>query len=1048
MQHLDYAAIFFMSARVLCLWFLLMACIGYAYVDDFQLVNQYEHLIVEEKYQEAIDQLLTWERYFIKQENWSGLVLLYCQLGTYYYYIYERSTAEQYYQKAQHLLQIKKIPSPFHLFLQARWCMYYALFRDMANADTYKKKLIQKEVPDTLNPKIQYEIYFTLEAYHAYISKNFDSAIYYNKLAAAILANYTTKLTVKPAFNTYLLAKHYFNKGNQSKSIKYANQALGQFKSIQSNLEIGYCYELLVMIYRQKHDFDKALQYINLLLNHKVKSLYAKANTYRLAGKVYYELQAYDQAKQALKQALSLYNELQNDEDKQYIFALYAIDLLGNVLEQLHDDDSAYHYYNYALQVRQKMFGRNHPELTVSYTNLARLNKGSNKSIAYLKKILSIIEQNEGEFHYASSRAHRLTAEHYMQDSTELAQYHVQKAIQHACTDMADQAIYVKNIRLPGMLLNALNIKGNIYLNNYQQSQSLDDLASALQTFEQVIQLGDSIRIGFQFQGSQMELAQITDNSYQDAISTSLKINQITQDASYLHKAFTIAEKSKAAVLLASQQKTQAKVSVLPQHLLDEEADLLGELNYYVSQIEQLDQKKQKTDSELELYKQLKGKEFELKEQLEEFLEEVERNYPAYYKLKYKLPNVEVAQIQKSLLPGQKMISYYEGDSTLTVFVVGPDSFHVSALKIQAHEANLVPMLRKSLADGGDVFMRDTSRSAFVNSAHELYLQWLQPVEDYLEEGEELIIVPYGQMGLVPFEVLLCSKPAQADYHNYKKLDYLIRHYAISYANSATLWWQSLKPKSLSANTLLAMAPSFENGSIPAQSQNLALEREVSRESLEPLAWTKKELEYIGAYFDGTFLNDQQADEGQFKDLAPQADIIHIASHAFAQDKRPMYAKIYFSDSDSTEDAMLHAFELYNLKLKAKLAVLSACNTGFGNVSGSEGIMNLARGFIYAGCPSVVMSLWNADDHSSAEIMKHFYHNLYLGQRKSEALRNAKLTYLDNSRHLKTHPYYWGQFIANGDMQPIKRKPVQWYWWALAFLVMALVVGVVIRARR
>ena len=117
----------------------------------------------------------------------------------------------------------------------------------------------------------------------------------------------------------------------------------------------------------------------------------------------------------------------------------------------------------------------------------------------------------------------------------------------------------------------------------------------------------------------------------------------------------------------------------------------------------------------------------------------------------------------------------------------------------------------------------------------------------------------------------------------------------------------------------------------------------------------------------------------------------------------------------SDNDGFLHAYEIYNLPLQARLAVLSACETGVGELVKGEGVMSLARAFHYAGCPSVVTSLWKVDDEATAQLMQYFYENLANGKTKSTALREAKLSYLKNAPESKKHPLYWAGFVLIGD---------------------------------
>lgn len=147
----------------------------------------------------------------------------------------------------------------------------------------------------------------------------------------------------------------------------------------------------------------------------------------------------------------------------------------------------------------------------------------------------------------------------------------------------------------------------------------------------------------------------------------------------------------------------------------------------------------------------------------------------------------------------------------------------------------------------------------------------------------------------------------------------------------------------------------------------------------------------------------------------------------------PMMTRlVFYQDKDSIEDGNLYAYEIYSLQLNAELAVLSACNTGSGKLQQGEGVMNLARGFSYAGVPGIVMSLWSINDISSAKIMGYFYTYLKAGYSKSEALQKAKLDYIQKADNLTANPYYWAGFVIIGNQHEISFNTFN-YSWVLVF---------------
>ena len=116
------------------------------------------------------------------------------------------------------------------------------------------------------------------------------------------------------------------------------------------------------------------------------------------------------------------------------------------------------------------------------------------------------------------------------------------------------------------------------------------------------------------------------------------------------------------------------------------------------------------------------------------------------------------------------------------------------------------------------------------------------------------------------------------------------------------------------------------------------------------------------------------------------------------------------------------------------MVVLSSCNTGTGQLYSGEGILSLARGFIYSGSESVIMSMWEIEDKSGTKIVEMFYDNLKKGYPKSVALKKARTTFLNNADQLRSHPYYWSALVVYGDDTPL------YYSNSLAIIIAAILI--------
>jgi CHAT domain-containing protein len=161
------------------------------------------------------------------------------------------------------------------------------------------------------------------------------------------------------------------------------------------------------------------------------------------------------------------------------------------------------------------------------------------------------------------------------------------------------------------------------------------------------------------------------------------------------------------------------------------------------------------------------------------------------------------------------------------------------------------------------------------------------------------------------------------------------------------------------------------------------------------------------------------ATEDRAKALIPNARKIHFAIHAILDENHPLNSALVLTVpekwTEGQENGLLQAWEIFEqVRLKADLVVLSACETGLGREERGEGLIGLTRAFQYAGARSVLASMWRVDDRRTAELMTQFYAQLQSGKSKDEALRAAQLAIL---RRNPADPYYWAAFSLIGDWQ-------------------------------
>ena len=297
-------------------------------------------------------------------------------------------------------------------------------------------------------------------------------------------------------------------------------------------------------------------------------------------------------------------------------------------------------------------------------------------------------------------------------------------------------------------------------------------------------------------------------------------------------------------------------------------------------------------------------------------------------------------------------------------------------------------------------------------------------LHDYLQiptyKGvRNLIIIPDGILNFVPFEALLTKTSASK---NFEKMPFLIRTFQISYQNSIDFFINDNAIESnKSENNVLGVFPVFEKTDAE-------------------LSFSAGEMKSIKLNFKGTYLEKNEATFENFKKLSANFSIIHLCTHATSGDVNTP-ASIKFIDR-----SVLYS-ELYNLDIRPKLLVLSACETGVGKLYKAEGAMSISRGFQMAGAKNVLFSLWKVNDYTTSVFMDSFYSSIKKGASYAAANRNAKLDFLldKNISNTKKSPYYWCSMTYYGSLEATTSNDFLWYFAGLGLILILTFFLVVIR---
>ena len=603
-------------------------------------------------------------------------------------------------------------------------------------------------------------------------------------------------------------------------------------------------------------------------------------------------------------------------------------------------------------------------------------------------------------------------------------------------------------------LLAVYTDKARVHFEQCQNGSDTDGYQKALKLTQEIIKIADDIRADYFSDEAKLTLANDIKPALEKAINVCQKLYLKTNDKQYLEQAFGFVEYSRSMVLYENARldnQLSPDLKKENEELKKKEGELIA-----------------KNDVErLQDY-------LRLKRQFREKIKALNRNQLA-----------TINDLQLALIKDDKtaLIEFFVGDSSIFVFTLIKNDLKLIELKKEKDFDKQIENLRNEITQVHPV----RNAEVFEKQSKSIYNALLtNTIAQLPSTVNQLIMAPDGVLNYLPFDILIKEDPSvnlknSKDFNNskdsnsaktalinnkknkinselnnaktskdspftinhlplnnsFKNTNFLVKSYQISYAYSANLLLEQKRIKKEHAPELFAgFAAKYENKDTSFAIADVS-RAVLTRDGAYELKGAKEEVKVISDLIGGKAYVNEFATEGVFKKEANQYRILHFAMHSLTDDKDPSFSKLLFTltPKDTTNDNDLTAAELYATSLNADLAVLSACNTGFGTLNKGEGVMSLARAFTYAGVPSTVTSLWKVPDMTTREIMVDFYKNLKKGMTKDAALRQAKLTYLENApESIAANPYFWAGFVPMGNMEAMdfsEKRPLS-IWGILA----------------
>lgn len=482
-------------------------------------------------------------------------------------------------------------------------------------------------------------------------------------------------------------------------------------------------------------------------------------------------------------------------------------------------------------------------------------------------------------------------------------------------------------------------------------------------------------------------------------------------DKEEYERAFELIEKSKARTLLDQLAEVHNENVSVPE---EEEIQLL-ELQKRIDQLHRQKEQSESIEEKIELDQQISSLQLEY----DALLEQIKADNPAWSSFAY--PRVlSLKEVQALLDKKTAVIEYAYTYHGLAILLITERETHFHLV----HETGDVRQtLKQQIDEYRSLIIHQATSEELQAASKKIIESILKPVLPVMNHIRNLVIVPDGELSLLPFDALMVDGR------------YLAQDYAIKMMPSISVYNLLPNPHRINEDTFYAIAGSgFEAGD--------GLFGTNAQTAFATLPYTLIEVDSIAAHFEApkVLKSEQVTEAGIKKQDLSDFKFLHFATHGAINESEPTQSGLILSKKIQMEnlfgeDGYLNANEIARLQLNADMVVLSSCNTATGKVLSGEGLLGLQRSFLTAGASSVVASLWSIYDRSTPVFMSYFYYYLIdfeheelswydrilikmdwyepeLIDYKTLALQQAKLDMMEHPYY--NHPVHWASFVITG----------------------------------
>ncbi|MEG4045317.1 tetratricopeptide repeat protein [Microcoleus sp. Pol17_C1] len=808
------------------------------------------------------------------------------------------------------------------------------------------------------------------------------------------------------AFTLNEIAKVYFALGENQKGLEYFSQSLSLSRTVGDRNQEVETLSSIGQVYSNLGEKQKALDYYNqsLTLSRAVGDRNGEAFTLNRIGIVYGELGENQKALEYLGQALSLRRAQGNPRGE-----AVTLTNIGHVYSILGEKQKALEYYKQSLPLRRAADDGRGEALTLLGIGKVYSELGEKqKALEYYNQSLPLsraVGNRNGE---------ATTLDYIGLVYSELGEN--QKALEYFAQSLPFSQAVGDRIQEALTLYNMASVK-----------RAQGNLTEALTNIEASLKIIESLRTLIASPELRTTYFATVQDYYQFYIDLLMQLHKTQPKSGYDTKAFEASERSRARSLLELLQEANADIrqGVAPELLQQERSlqqqldalekrriEVLNRPNHTPAQKAELDQKRQT-----------------LLGQYQDIQAQIRATSPRYAALTQPQP-LTLAQIQQQILDENTILLQYS---------LGKDRSYLWAVtktSITSYELPKRADIETNARKFRDAVTAPSSRNSpnQIAQANDAISQIiLQPVAAQLGQ-KRLLIVGDGVLNYLPFAAL--SLPGKSGENGNPPL--IVDHEIVLLPSASTLGilrqnYNDRQPPNRSLAILAdpvfsAKDERVKNASsvttqqaVESANPGLSRARDDKNGQFDRLNFTRQESQIIQALFPANsrteFLDFAASRATATSPNLSQYKIIHVATHGFANSAHPELSGIVLSLVDEKGNPLngfMRLTDIFNLKLAADLIVLSACQTGMGQIVQGEGMVGLTRGFMYAGAQRVVVSLWSVDDQGTATLMSSFYQGmLKKGLTPAAALRAAQLEMWKQEEWRS--PYYWAAFNLQGE---------------------------------